>query len=110
MSRSARKAQRQIDLENAPVPSKNYISMDKEQVERAFQVAREAYMKRSRGEIAHWQDIAKLLKEEFDTSFKGSKAWNCIVGKSFGSFVSFNTKDMAYFHIAEMGVMLWKHG
>ncbi|GAB5366311.1 hypothetical protein AAMO2058_001133100 [Amorphochlora amoebiformis] len=110
-SRTARKAQRQRDLLDAPAPRRQYVRMEEKMVERAFQLAREGYMQKSRGELTHWQEIAKKLKLAFDNQYSGgTKVWNCVVGNHFGSFVSYNTKDMAYFFVAEMGVILWKHG
>eukprot|EP00467_Chlorarachnion_reptans_P003431 CAMPEP_0114511820 /NCGR_PEP_ID=MMETSP0109-20121206/14621_1 /TAXON_ID=29199 /ORGANISM="Chlorarachnion reptans, Strain CCCM449" /LENGTH=116 /DNA_ID=CAMNT_0001691413 /DNA_START=152 /DNA_END=502 /DNA_ORIENTATION=+ len=110
-TRSAGKARKKQDLQTAPVPRRQYVDMEEKKLAYAFDLAREGYMQRTRGELENWQDVAKKIKVGFDEHFEGStKAWNCIVGNHFGSFVSFNTKDVAYFFIAEMGVMLWKHG
>ena len=61
-------------------------------------------------QLPHWQDVARKIKLGFDEEFSSTKAWNCVVGNHFGSFVSSNAENMAYFYVAEMGVMIWRHG
>jgi dynein light chain LC8-type len=54
------------------------------------------------------RDIANHLKQEFDKNF--TPTWNCIVGKSFGSFITHETKKYIYFSIGHLSVLLWKCG
>eukprot|EP00469_Lotharella_globosa_P004981 CAMPEP_0167802216 /NCGR_PEP_ID=MMETSP0111_2-20121227/18980_1 /TAXON_ID=91324 /ORGANISM="Lotharella globosa, Strain CCCM811" /LENGTH=115 /DNA_ID=CAMNT_0007698195 /DNA_START=97 /DNA_END=444 /DNA_ORIENTATION=+ len=108
-ARTARKDQKEKDMKESPEPRIQFVTMDEKMLESAFETAREGYMQKQRGELAHWRDVARKIKEKFDVEFSKAKVWNCVVGKDFGSFVSFNAKNVAYFYIAEMGVLLWKH-
>lgn len=46
------------------------------------------------------QDIAAVIKKEFDEMY-GSK-WHCIVGSSFGSFVTHEHGYFVYFHLGKV--------
>eukprot|EP01084_Bolivina_argentea_P228794 386336_1 len=48
-------------------------------------IATEAISKQSKNE-----DIAKYIKQEFDKKY--NPIWQCIVGKNFGSFVTYEKK------------------
>ncbi|KOM43607.1 dynein light chain, cytoplasmic-like [Vigna umbellata] len=50
--------------------------------------------------------IARALKKEFDTKY--GLAWHCVVGKSFGSFVSHTGGGFIYFSIDSLSVLLFK--
>ncbi|KAK5576950.1 hypothetical protein RB653_001887 [Dictyostelium firmibasis] len=54
------------------------------------------------------RDIAMIIKKEFDKKY--SPTWHCIVGKSFGSFVTHETKNFIYFNINKHSVLLFKAG
>jgi dynein light chain LC8-type len=51
-------------------------------------------------------DIAQILKTEFDTMY--NPTWNCIVGRGFGSYVTHQSKNFIFFYWGEVGVLLWK--
>lgn len=53
-------------------------------------------------------DLAKELKKLFDETF--FPTWQCIVGKNFGSDISFEEKHMLYFHINSTAILLWRAG
>ena len=53
-------------------------------------------------------DLARELKKGFDETFHPT--WQCIVGKNFGSEISFEDKHMIYFFINSTGVLLWQAG
>lgn len=54
------------------------------------------------------KDIASFVKKEFDTKFNPS--WHCIVGKSFGSYVTHESKHFVYFYVGQLAVLLFKSG
>ena len=50
--------------------------------------------------------IAEEIKKEFDHKYK--KAWHCIVGENFGSFVTHESKTFIFFSIANISILLFK--
>ncbi|KAK6926409.1 Dynein light chain, type 1/2 [Dillenia turbinata] len=50
--------------------------------------------------------IALALKKEFDGAF--GLAWHCIVGKSFGSFVTHSSGGFLYFSMDKLSFLLFK--
>jgi dynein light chain LC8-type len=51
-------------------------------------------------------DVAKHLKKEMDVTF--GQLWHCIVGKSFGSFVSHHPGTFIYFYCNNIAILLFK--
>mmetsp|Transcript_16325 Transcript_16325/g.23620 ORF Transcript_16325/g.23620 Transcript_16325/m.23620 type:complete len:93 (-) Transcript_16325:782-1060(-) len=54
------------------------------------------------------KDIAAFLKREFDK--KHQPTWHCVVGKSFGSYVTHETRRFIYFYVGNLAVLLFKSG
>ena len=54
------------------------------------------------------KDVAQLVKTELDSARGGT--WNVIVGTSYGSFVSHETKTMTHFFIGSVAFLIWRHG
>ncbi|XP_033108613.1 dynein light chain 2, cytoplasmic-like isoform X2 [Anneissia japonica] len=77
--------------------------MTEEMQESAVEVAIEAF---ERCKIE--KDIAAAIKRGFDE--KHGPAWHCIVGKSFGSYVTHETDYSIYMYIGQMAVLLFKQG
>lgn len=50
--------------------------------------------------------LALTLKKEFDSSY--GPAWHCIVGTSFGSYVTHSLGGFVYFSIDKVYVLLFK--
>ncbi|XP_044478240.1 dynein light chain LC6, flagellar outer arm-like [Mangifera indica] len=50
--------------------------------------------------------LALALKKEFDSSY--GPAWHCIVGTSFGSYVTHSLGGFLYFSIDKVYVLLFK--
>ena len=50
--------------------------------------------------------IAEEIKKEFDHKYK--KAWHCIVGDNFGSFVTHESKTFIFFSIDKISILLFK--
>jgi dynein light chain LC8-type len=54
------------------------------------------------------KDIAAYIKKEFDKKY--NPTWHCVVGRSFGSFVTHETNRFIHFYIGQVIVQLWKCG
>ncbi|KAH7860622.1 hypothetical protein Vadar_015779 [Vaccinium darrowii] len=50
--------------------------------------------------------LARSLKKEFDTRY--GLAWHCVVGKSFGSFVTHSPGGFVYFSLDSLSFLLFK--
>ncbi|KAK9269160.1 hypothetical protein L1049_000929 [Liquidambar formosana] len=50
--------------------------------------------------------IARALKKEFDSLY--GPAWHCVVGTSFGSFVTHSPGGFVYFSLDSLSVLLFK--
>jgi dynein light chain LC8-type len=53
------------------------------------------------------RDMARFLKDQFDARYQPS--WHCVVGRSFGSFVTHEHGGFVYFYIDRFAFMLYKH-
>lgn len=54
------------------------------------------------------KDIAAYIKKEFDK--KHDANWHCIVGKHFGSYVTYETEHFIYFYQGQVAILLFKIG
>merc|ERR1711868_167246 len=54
------------------------------------------------------KDIAAFIKKEFDKKY--SPTWHCIVGRSYGSYVTHETKHFIYFYTGQLAILLFKSG
>lgn len=54
------------------------------------------------------RDIACHVKREFDQ--KHGPTWHCIVGRSYGSYVTHETKNFLYFYCGQLAFLLFKSG
>ncbi|GKV15937.1 hypothetical protein SLE2022_016460 [Rubroshorea leprosula] len=50
--------------------------------------------------------LARTLKKEFDSEY--GPAWHCVVGTSFGSFVTHSPGGFLYFSVDSLSVLLFK--
>ena len=53
-------------------------------------------------------EISNTIKQIFDSKF--SPCWQCIVGKNFNAYVSYETKHYIFFYIKQIAVLLYKIG
>jgi dynein light chain LC8-type len=79
------------------------VDMSPEMQEIAGEVARKAV-----GQFTVERDIASYIKKEFDQRY--GQTWHCIVGTSFGSYVTHETKHFIYFNLPPFAILLWKSG
>jgi dynein light chain LC8-type len=54
------------------------------------------------------KEIAGFIKKEFDKKY--NPTWHCIVGRSFGSYVTHETKNFIFFFLNQYAVLLLKAG
>ena len=52
------------------------------------------------------KEMAIFIKRYFDHTYE--PAWNCVVGKNFGSFVSHKPTKHIFFYIGEKGIMIFQ--
>lgn len=71
---------------------------------RAFRCARE-HLDSMPGKLDS-KRLALALKKEFDSSY--GPAWHCIVGTSFGSYVTHSLGGFLYFSIDKVYILLFK--
>uniref|UniRef100_A0A0A9FC61 Dynein light chain n=1 Tax=Arundo donax TaxID=35708 RepID=A0A0A9FC61_ARUDO len=50
--------------------------------------------------------LALVLKKEFDTAY--GPAWHCIVGTSFGSYVTHSLGGFLYFSVDKVYILLFR--
>ncbi|EME31081.1 Dynein light chain 1, cytoplasmic [Galdieria sulphuraria] len=75
--------------------------MEQSKLEQTFQIAKEAI---SRFKVE--KDVAAFIKKELDKNF--GEYWHCVVGKSFGSYVTHVSGAFAYFYVDQLAVMVFK--
>ena len=52
------------------------------------------------------KDIALFIASEFDKSY--TPTWHCVVGHSFGTYLTHEDKDYIHFFLNQYGIMLFK--
>ncbi|ODQ65086.1 hypothetical protein NADFUDRAFT_46852 [Nadsonia fulvescens var. elongata DSM 6958] len=52
------------------------------------------------------KDIAAHIKKELDQ--RCGVTWHCIVGRSFGSYVTHETKHFIYFYVGQIAILIFK--
>ena len=88
---------------NDPNFNPKFIDMDDERVEEAKKIIKEAVNK-----CSDEREMAKMIKLHFDELY--GKIWHCVVGKSFGTFGTHETKNYLYIYYKQTAVQLWKCG
>jgi dynein light chain LC8-type len=87
----------------------NYTEITEADQAFAIEIATAAMKLQEKSErpIYH-KDIAQTVKEQLDTQKGGT--WNVIVGTSFGSFVTHETKTISHFFVGHVAFLVWRHG
>ncbi|KAM7487761.1 hypothetical protein LguiB_025245 [Lonicera macranthoides] len=73
---------------------------------RAFKCARDNLDSMLHSSKLDSKRLALALKKEFDASY--GPAWHCIVGTSFGSYVTHTLGGFLYFSIDKVYILLFK--
>jgi dynein light chain LC8-type len=71
------------------------------QQEHAVKIARHAYATEK-----VLRDMAGVVKKEFDKEY--GKTWHCVVGKSFASYVTYQSERFVFFKLDELYFMLFQ--
>ncbi|OON21884.1 dynein light chain type 1 [Opisthorchis viverrini] len=79
------------------------VDMDKQMERHALELCADA-MKRFDLE----KDIASHIKKDFERKY--GPTWHCIVGRSYGSFVTHEPGSFIYFFLDKFAVLLFKSG
>eukprot|EP00871_Galdieria_phlegrea_P002240 jgi/Galph1/3016/GphlegSOOS_G1660.1 len=77
--------------------------MEQSKLDQAFQLAKEGVTK-----FKVEKDIAAFIKKEFDRAY--GETWHCVVGRSFGSYVTHEAGGFAYFYVDQLAILLFKAG
>lgn len=74
----------------------------------AINTAQDAFMLTiTKGKV--YSHIAEVIRTTFDKH--DSKGWNCVVGRSFGAYVTHKIKTYIYFQVVpHVSILLWKGG
>ena len=86
----------------------HYNELAKENEKFIVQTANSTLKAFFKGEKNYYHEIAEMIKKEIDEHLGGT--WHVFVGKSFGSFVTHETKNICYFFIGQVGFLIFKHG
>lgn len=54
------------------------------------------------------KEVATFIKDDFRSRYHGT--WHCIVGRNFGSFVTFERSFYIYLYIGQTAILLFKTG
>lgn len=57
-------------------------------------------------DVVDCQEIARFMKQEFDKCY--GVGWQCVVGTSFGSFVTHSHGNFIYFCVEKLAFLLFK--
>ncbi|OXB64628.1 hypothetical protein ASZ78_008704 [Callipepla squamata] len=60
------------------------------------------------GKYSVEREIAAFIKREFERRY--SPTWQCVVGRTFGSYVSHETERFIFFAVRDLHVLLFKTG
>eukprot|EP00933_Yihiella_yeosuensis_P018941 TRINITY_DN15422_c0_g1_i1.p2 TRINITY_DN15422_c0_g1~~TRINITY_DN15422_c0_g1_i1.p2 ORF type:complete len:113 (-),score=28.05 TRINITY_DN15422_c0_g1_i1:191-529(-) len=96
------------DAPELPKPELHIVDMSKNEADFAIEVAKKGVISLFKNERRSFCEVAKFIKQEFDKNFAG--AWHVIVGKHFGSWITYEAHKIMYFHIGQAGFLIYKHG
>lgn len=82
--------------------------MSPEAIAFAVEIARKGFIALLKNDLKYWQEVAQMVKQEFDQKFDGT--WHVIVGQHFGAFVTHEAHHMIYFSIGQVNFLIFKHG
>ncbi|KAF6775932.1 hypothetical protein AHF37_05145 [Paragonimus kellicotti] len=77
--------------------------MDEKMLEEAVETTREACDK-----FDSETDVASYIKKKFDQKY--NKTWHCVVGQSYGSYITYEIGHFADFVYGNKAILLYKAG
>ncbi|CAE8615580.1 unnamed protein product [Polarella glacialis] len=96
------------DAPELPKPELHIVDMSKAEADFAIEVAKKGVISLFKNERRSFCEVAQYIKKEFDKNFSG--AWHVIVGKHFGSWITYEAHKLMYFHIGQAGFLIYRHG
>jgi dynein light chain LC8-type len=85
-----------------------YSEMNEADQSSLIEIATNALLSQERSEkTLYHKDVAQIVKTDLDA--KGG-CWHVIVGRSYGSFVTHETKTMCHFMVGPVAFLIWRHG
>ena len=86
-----------------------YTEMNEADQNSVFDIASNALKSQEKSDrTIYHKDIAQMVKQDLDNQKGGT--WNVVVGRSYGSFVTHETKTMSHFLIGNTAFLIWRHG
>ncbi len=80
--------------------------MSDEMLDRVIETAKEAFQLNVQGGKINTV-VANYIRARFDKEY--GRGWNCVVGSSFGAFVTHEIKTYVYFSITHgISILLWR--
>jgi len=80
--------------------------MTDESCAEAIKIAQDAFnLTISQGKV--YSTIAANIRSNFDKNPSHGPGWNCVVGRSFGAFV---THEIKTYMVSECGMLVWELG
>lgn len=107
MSDSSSQKKEKLKPTGKEFPAQIFVDVLSEDMSReAVKVARDAFALTITSGDVH-ASMADFIRKKFDRDFE--KGWNCIVGRSFGAFVTHELKSYIYFSVHPGAyILLWK--
>ena len=93
----------------APAPTFHHVDLAPALLSSLLSFSSAAYLLHEKGDLLYWKDVAGHIRKELEAAGEGN-GWHVVVGTSFGSHVSFEAKKIAFFSLAHMQVLAFKHG
>lgn len=85
-----------------------YSELNEAEQTSVIEIASNALQSQEKSEkTVYHKDVAQMVKQDLDQ--KGG-CWHVIVGRSYGSFVTHETKTMCHFMIGPIAFLIWRHG
>lgn len=85
----------------APTAVVKNVDMEPDMQQAIVEIAGDALVK-----FAVEKDMAAHIKRTVDERF--GPTWHVVVGKSFGSFVTHETKHFVYFYLGHIAFLIWR--
>ncbi|VDP66402.1 unnamed protein product [Echinostoma caproni] len=90
-------------MNKEPVAKEVKTEMNEAMLDYALETTRKAFERYNTD-----SDIAQYIKKEFDSHYDST--WHCVVGKTYGSFVSYEIGNFLDFVFNDKAVLLFKAG
>ncbi|TPP57514.1 Dynein light chain DLC [Fasciola gigantica] len=90
-------------MANYMVAKEVKTEMNEAMLEHAVETTRKAFDKYTQD-----SEVAQFIKKEFDSQY--NPTWHCVVGKTYGSYISYELGNFLDFVYGEKAILLYKAG